>query len=146
VDEARAIGLLYGYSMILTHIGDAHLEAGRLAEARRPAEEALQIARAHGERGDEAWILHLLGGIDVAERAEPVEHAAAGLELALARAEALEMRPLAARCHLELGALYRVAGRPEAARRRLERAIALLREMEMTFWLATAERELAALR
>jgi hypothetical protein len=39
-----------------------------------------------------------------------------------------------------------VAGRPEAARRWLERAIALLREMEMTFWLATAERELAALR
>jgi tetratricopeptide (TPR) repeat protein len=146
VDEARAIGLLYGYSMILTHIGDAHLEVGRLAEARRPAEEALQIARAHGERGDEAWILHLVGGIDAAERAGPVEHAAAGLLLALARAEALEMRPLAARCQLELGALYRVAGRPEAARRWLERAIALLREMEMTFWLATAERELAALR
>jgi tetratricopeptide (TPR) repeat protein len=143
VAEARAIGLLYGHAMILTHIGDAFLDAGRPAEARRAAEEALRLARAHGERGDEAWVLHLVGGIDAAEHAGDTERAAVGFGQALAVAETLEMRPLEARCRLGLGALYRQAGRPALARDQLERAVALLRRMDMTFWLAPAEELLA---
>ena len=143
--EARTIGLLYGHAMILTHVGDACLEAGRLADARAAAEEALKLARAHGERGDEAWILHLVGGIDAAEHAGDVELAAVGFGQALALAETLEMRPLQARCGLGLGALYRRAGWPALARAHLERAIALLRATGMTFWLAPAEALLADL-
>jgi tetratricopeptide (TPR) repeat protein len=143
--EARAIGLLYGHAMILTHVGDAYLDAGRPAEARRAAAEAIRLARAHGERGDEAWGLHLVGGIDAAEHTGDAGRAAVGFGQALALAESLEMRPLEARCHLGLGALYRQAGRPALARDHLVRAVALLRRMDMTFWLAPAEALLADL-
>jgi tetratricopeptide (TPR) repeat protein len=136
--EARAIGLLYGQAMILTHIGDACLEAGRPGEARRAAEEALRLAREHGERGDEAWVLHLVGGIDAAEHSGDVELGAVGFGQALALAETLEMRPLEARCRFGLASLYREAA-PALARAHLERAVALLRAMEMNYWLEPAD-------
>ena len=117
--------------------------AGRLADARAVAAEALQLARAHGERGDEAWILHLVGGIDAAEYAGDPELAAGGFRQALALAETLGMRPLEARCGLGLAALYQRAGRPALARQHLQRAIALLRATGMTFWLGPAEALLA---
>jgi tetratricopeptide (TPR) repeat protein len=144
VAEAQAIGLLYGYAMIVTQLGDACLEAGRLGEARRAAEEALKLARAHGERGDEAWVLHLVGGIDAVEHAEDIQLGAAGFGQALALAEALEMRPLEARCRLGLGTFYRRANQAASAHGHLERAVALLRAMDMSFWLAPAERLLGS--
>ena len=49
------------------------------------------------------------------------------------------MRPLQAHCHLGLGKLYRQAGRPDEARAELSTAVAMLREMEMTYWLPEAE-------
>jgi hypothetical protein len=51
------------------------------------------------------------------------------------------MRPLAARCHLGLGTLYTLLGRPDSAER-LTTAVALLAEMEMPLWLTQAEAEL----
>ena len=53
------------------------------------------------------------------------------------------MRPLQAHCHLGLGTLYVQAGCPEPARAALTAAIALYRNMEMTFWLPQAEAALA---
>ena len=139
VAEAQGIGLLYGYAMIVTQLGDALLEAGRLDEAHRSAEEALQLVRAHGERGDEAWVLHLVGGIDAVQHDGDVELATRGLSQALALAETLEMRPLEARCRMGLGPLYRRAGQPALAREHLERAVGLFRVMGMTYWLSPAE-------
>jgi hypothetical protein len=86
-----------------------------------------------------------VGGIDAAEHAGDVELAVVGFSQALALAEALGMRPLEARCGLGLGALYRRAGQPGLARAHLERAMVLLRETGMTFWLAPAEALLADL-
>jgi Flp pilus assembly protein TadD len=62
---------------------------------------------------------------------------------ALALAEELEMRPLQAHCHLGLGKLYRKAGRRNEAEHELRTAVAMLREMGMTFWLPEAEQELS---
>jgi hypothetical protein len=132
--------------MIVTQLGDACLEAGRLGEARRAADEALTLARAHGERGDEAWVLHLVGGIDAAEHAGDVQRASVGFGQALALAEALEMRPLEARCRLGLALLHRRANQPAMARMQLERAASLFRAMDMRFWLTPAERLLEELR
>ena len=58
---------------------------------------------------------------------------------ALALAEELGMRPLQAHCHHGLGRLYGQTGRGAQARAALATAIALYRDMAMTFWLPQAE-------
>ena len=117
--------------------------AGRLEEAQALAERALALARAHQERGHQAYALRLLG--DIAARREPPESEQAGeyYRQALALAEELGMRPLLAHCHLGLGTLYGRMGRVEHARAELTAAIELYRAMDMTFWLPQAEAALA---
>ena len=53
------------------------------------------------------------------------------------------MRPLLARCHRVLGTLYATTGQQEQARAALATAIALYRDMDMTFWLPQTEAALA---
>ena len=62
---------------------------------------------------------------------------------ALALADELGMRPLAAHCHRGLGTLYATTGQRQQARAELSAAIDLYRAMEMTFWLPQAEAALA---
>jgi len=54
------------------------------------------------------------------------------------------MRPLVAQCRLDLGKLCRRADRPAEAREHLTTAAAMFRDMGMTRWLETAEKELRA--
>jgi hypothetical protein len=81
---------------------------------------------------------------DVAFRADPTDTARAGehAAAAMALAEELELRPLAAHCHLTLGRAGRLAGQTDSARRHISTAAALFREMDMARWLAEAESEL----
>ena len=103
-------------------LGEAHLLAGRLEEAHALAEQALTLARAHQERGHEAYALRLLGDI-AAHRAPPdVDEAAAHYRQALTLAEDLGMRPLQAHCHRSLGTLHGLTGRSEHARAELSTA------------------------
>ena len=101
------------------------------------------LARAHQERGNQAYALRLFG--DVAARPDPphVEEAEILYREALDLAEELGMRPLVAHCHYGLGILYAKPGRGEQARAELSTAIDLYRSMEMTFWLPQAEAALA---
>ena len=78
--------------------------------------------------------------------ADPADAAVDPLRAALALATELAMRPLVARCHTALGQAYRRSGRPTDARAHLGAAAALLRELDMTLWLAEAEAALADLR
>ena len=55
------------------------------------------------------------------------------------------MRPLVAHCHLGLGKLYRRVGKRQQAQEHLATAGTMYREMDMRFWLAPPEAELAAL-
>ena len=57
----------------------------------------------------------------------------------------LGMRPLAARCHLGLGKLYRRTGKRQEAQEHLGTAITMYREMDMPFWLEPAEAEMRGL-
>jgi tetratricopeptide (TPR) repeat protein len=110
-----------------------------MQEAVQLAGRALDLARAHKERGHEAWALRLLGEIAAHQappEAEPAEH---HYRQALALAEELGMRPLVAHCHLGLGTLYTKIGQPDQARAELSTAIELYRAMEMIFWLSQAE-------
>ena len=117
------------------HLAEGQLAAGQLEQARATAERARELAVTHREQGHEAEARLLLGEA-AAEPEAAVEH----LREALALAESLDLRPLAARCHLALGA--HVTG----SRDRLGHLIAAVelgRAMELGIWL---ERALAALR
>jgi tetratricopeptide (TPR) repeat protein len=124
-------------------LGKAQLLGGRREEAQALAERALALAREHQERGHQAYALCLLG--DIAARREPPEcdQAEAYYQQALALADELGMRPLAAHCHLGLGTLYTKIGRLEHAGAELSTASKLYRAMDMAFWIPEAETALA---
>jgi Flp pilus assembly protein TadD len=143
MEQAIAIENVNNATLCRLSLGEAQMLAGHLEEAHTLAERALTLARAHQERGHEAYALRLLG--EIVARHEPPERdqAEARYHQALALAEDLGMRPLQAHCHLGLGTLYAQTGRREQARTELSAAITLYRTMDMTFWLPQAEAALA---
>jgi hypothetical protein len=123
--------------------GEAQMLAGRLEDAHALAEQTLALARAHQERGNEAYALRLLGEIATQCDSPALAPAEACYQQALTLAGKLGMRPLVAHCHRGLGILYARIGWPEQAQAALSTAIALYRTMGMTFWLPQAEMALA---
>jgi tetratricopeptide (TPR) repeat protein len=73
------------------------------------------------------------------------ERAEADYQHAVALASDIGMRPLVAHCHLGLGKLYRRTGKHEQAHEHLTTALTMYREMDMRFWLETAEAEMGGL-
>ena len=134
VEESRAIRLHYGYSDLVTALAEACLGAGRVDDADHFATEAIAMARERREQGDEGWARHLTAGI--AARRGDRASAAAAYRQALGIAEALEMRPLAARCHLGLGAL---AGNAFDVRTHLAQASELFATLGLARWREEAE-------
>ena len=128
---------------VVAWLSEAYLLAGRLEDARQRAAQALDLARQYQQRGHQAWALWLLGESTARQASPEVEPAASHYRQALALAEELGMRPLQAHCHRGLGTLYARQGQQEQARAALATAIALYRDMEMTFWLPQAEAVLA---
>jgi tetratricopeptide (TPR) repeat protein len=122
----------------------AHLLVGRVDEARRLADEALRLGRQRGERGYQAWTLHVLGETEARCGPDGAPAAQGWYQQALALATELGMRPLVAHCHLGLARLYRRTGKAEQAHEHLT-ATAMYREMDMRLWLEQAEGELRAL-
>jgi tetratricopeptide (TPR) repeat protein len=141
--RGTAMGTTGGQSLRVGYVSEAYLLAGRMQEAMQLAGRALDLARAHKERGHEAWALRLLGEIAAHQDPLEIEPAEHHYRQALALAEALGMRPLQAHCHLGLGKLYAKTGQREQARAELSTAIDLYRAMQMTFWLPQAEAALA---
>jgi predicted protein tyrosine phosphatase len=143
MEQAMATETVGYQALCSLPLGEAQVLAGRLEEAHALAERTLVLARAHQERGHQAYTLRLLG--DIAARRDPpqVELAAAHYQQALALAEELGMRPLVAHCHLGLGTLSAAASQRQQARAALSTAMALYRAMDMTFWLHQAEAALA---
>jgi tetratricopeptide (TPR) repeat protein len=143
VEQALAMRFMFDHALRVVWLGEAYLRAGRLDEAYTQTQRALEFSRAHQERGHEAYALRLLGEICARHDSPAVEPATTHYLQALALAEELGMRPLAAHCHLGLGTLYSQLERLEDARAALSTAIAMYRAMEMTFWLPQAEAALA---
>jgi class 3 adenylate cyclase/tetratricopeptide (TPR) repeat protein len=142
VEEALADPAATGtanHPLLLAYLGEAHLLAGRRVDALEVAGRALELAHQQKERGNEAWVLRLLG--EIISQAEPPDRESAEVHYrqALARADELGMRPLAAHCHLGLGKLYRRLGKWKEAQEHLTRAMTMYREMGMGFWLREAE-------
>ena len=112
-------------------------------EAWQHARQALDLARQHKERGDEALALHQLGVVHAHADPPDVAQAEAYYQQALALADELGMRPLQAHCHRGLGTLYAATGQREQARTALSTAIEMYTSMDMTFWLPQTEAALA---
>ena len=141
--SGAALGTMGGHALRVSYMSEAYLLAGRMQEAVQLAGQALDLSRAHKERGYEAWALRLLGEIAAHQAPPEIEPAAHHYRQALALAEELGMRPLVAHCHLGLGTLSAKTGQREQARAELSTAIEMYRAMDMTFWLPQAEVALA---
>jgi len=126
-------------AMQLGWLSEAYLLEERLDEALAHVQEALSLARRHGERNHEAWCLRLLGQIVSHRDPFDFEQADSYFREALALADTLGARPLAAHCHLSLGELLQRTGRQAPAREHLRTATRMYREMDMRTWLARAE-------
>ncbi len=135
-------GIGYYHSLSVEQLGEAYLLADQVEDARACADRAVMLARGRGERGYEAWALRLLG--EIASHPDPpdVETAEGHYRQAMALANKLGMRPLAAHCHLGLGKLYRRTGEQLKAEDHLKTAATMYREMDMRFCLEKADAEL----
>jgi len=142
--EVESKRLLMQEASVLALLAETCLFADRVDEAVAMAQRALSLASERGQRGDAAALLHLLGevaardslGIDKAER-----HYLA----AIALAGELEMRPLLARGHLEIGELYLRAGDRDHAEDHLLTAMRHFVAMEMPLWLRRTASSLSEL-
>ena len=143
ISESLRTGALQGHAFRVAWLSEVCRLAGRGEEAWQHARQALDLARQHKERGNEALALHQLGAVQAHADPPDVAQAEAHYQQALALAEELGMRPLMAHCHHGLGRLYHQTGRAEQASAALAAAIDLYRAMEMIFWLPQAEAALA---
>jgi class 3 adenylate cyclase/tetratricopeptide (TPR) repeat protein len=121
------------------------LVAGQVDAARARAQEALDLALAHKERGHQAWTLYLLAEIAGTGERPDASRAEATYGQAAAIAEELGMGPLRARIALGLGRLHVRSGDRARAEDRLMTATGLFRDMDMRYWLEQAGGELKAL-
>jgi class 3 adenylate cyclase/tetratricopeptide (TPR) repeat protein len=124
-------------------LGRACLRLGRLAEARRLGDQAVQSSP--HQPGFAAHALHLLGDIATHPDRFDAERGEAHYRQALALAEPRGMRPLVAHCHLGLGKLYARTNKREQAQEHLSTATTMYREMDMRFWREQAEAEMGGL-
>jgi hypothetical protein len=93
-------------------LGRASLRLGRLVEASRLANRAIECSPCHP--GFAAHALCLLGDVATHSDRLAAERGEAHYREALALAEPRGMRPLVAHCHLGLGKLYRRTGETRA--------------------------------
>ena len=138
VRRARFMSISAARAKFMAYLAEGYLLVGQAAEARRWAEDALQHARDHRESGNEAIVMRLLGDVVAPEGAAGSSQAERLYTDALARARTLEMRPLAALCHLSLGNQLEERGFAEQSSEHRARAAEMLQQMDMTFWLKSA--------
>ena len=141
VGRGETLRILSRQALRLTWLAEGLRLAGRGDEAIAAAREAQRLATGQQERGYAAGALRMLGEA-VTEPGEAARHAAAALE----EARRLGMRPLEARCRLDLGVLAARTGAREVAREHLAAAERLLEVMGMRHWLPAARSALAALQ
>ena len=141
--RGNAIQLRTYHARTVTTLADAYLAAGRPDYAFRTACEALEWSRTSRHRAMEAETHFILGEIRAVQDPPDPVSAEESYLTALALATEIGMRPLVARCHLELGRLHQVASKAEAADTHLTTARRMFAEMAMNYWLAQVDAELS---
>jgi tetratricopeptide (TPR) repeat protein len=121
------------HALRTAHLAEAHLLAGDAQKALELATQALEAARARGERAHEAYALRVLGRAAIgANSAEAERHLRAAVELA----DELRMRPLSAQARLDLTFVYERQGMIVARDATAAETTRLLESMAMRDWLA----------
>jgi tetratricopeptide (TPR) repeat protein len=143
ISESIRTDAVQGLAYRVAWLSEVCRLAGRGEEAWQYARQALDLARQHKARGNEALALHQLGVVHAHTDPPDVAQAEIYYQQALALAEELSMRPLQAHCHRGLGTLYAMTDQQQQAQAELSAAIDLYRAMGMTFWLPQTEATLA---
>jgi DNA-binding SARP family transcriptional activator len=144
IGQMREAHFAYLMDELECRLGEAHLSAGHLAEADGILSVALRRARTSGARGVEAEVLRALGELAGRQPGRDREEAVSLVEAAAILADWLGMRPLGARCRLELGRLRHLEGRSDHAQVLLGQAASEFREMGMSLWPFRAEAAIRA--
>ena len=152
LEEARTLGqtmnaelarfsFLSSSHFLLAGIG---LENDGIDATLPAARELHQTATLRDERGNVAWLEHLLG--DLAMGSDPADTAAAAghYRAAAAIADELGMRPLAMECHFGLGAVARREGREAEAQSEFQSALKLAEDMSIVAAADKARQQLQA--
>jgi len=133
VGEASISAMGLGLAVRLTRLAEAYLLASRTAEAADHARRAVDLARKHKERANEALALRAL-----AETMARSDRSDAGAlqhyEASLALAQEIGMQPLIAHGHLGLGKLFVRAGKRQQAAEQLALATSMYRDLGMSAW------------
>ncbi len=134
VSDYQSMGLGLFRSLVGVQLGEALFLDNRVEEAIAATERALALARKRGERGHEAYAIHLLG--EIAAHPDMLEAGTAQgyHEQARTLAETLGMRPLVAHCHLGLGRLYRQEGKRQEADEQVRTAATMYDDLGMRRW------------
>ena len=142
---SESLGVNAYRALWTAQLAEGLLAGGRRERAREVAEQALDLALTHKERGHQAWALYLLGEIGAGGDASEAVRAESAYDQAIALADELGMRPLLARARLGVGRLQVVRGDRARAEDHLMTATLLFREMDVHWWLERAGGELKAL-
>jgi tetratricopeptide (TPR) repeat protein len=132
IGDAACMRLMVNQPARLAALGRAQMHLGDNDSALDCALRAEALAAGQGEPGPRAQALLLMGEIAAGSGADGVEPARDRMEQALRLAETLGMRPLAARCHQELGRLALRAHEAERGTAELKAASEIYAELGMT--------------
>jgi tetratricopeptide (TPR) repeat protein len=121
------------HALRIAHLAEAHLLAGDGEKTRELVSQALEAARARGERAHEAYALRVLGRAVAGTSSTEAE---GHLRAAVALADELGMRPLAAQARLDLTVVYEQRGTLAARDATAREARQLLEAMALRDWLA----------
>jgi class 3 adenylate cyclase/tetratricopeptide (TPR) repeat protein len=129
---AESRGFVARHSLRLAYASEAYLVSSREADALKAATRALELARKHGERANEAYSLRILGEVELNRR--NLDEAKGWLLEALALANELGMLPLEAHCHKGLASIFDQRDQKSDAQRHRDVSSSLIHAMEMRFW------------
>jgi class 3 adenylate cyclase/tetratricopeptide (TPR) repeat protein len=145
VNLFETVGIKAFMSLHYIEWAEALLLSNSIADARRVATRAVELAELQGERGCETWARCLLGDIALAAVDTDAPVARSFYQAAKTQAEEMGLSLLQARCQLGLGRTALVEHYPVDARMHLTAAGRFYRQVGSQYWLARVEDAMAQL-
>ncbi|WP_257187583.1 MULTISPECIES: ATP-binding protein [unclassified Bradyrhizobium] len=132
IQVAESRGFVARHSLRLTYASEAYLVSDRVVDALVASNRALDLARTHEERANEAYALRMLGEVEL--RRGNLRDAKDRFAKAIAVARELTMLPLEAHCHKGLASIFEEEGLTSDAELHRGASNSLVRAMGMRFW------------